>query len=205
LWIRAAIHTYVLRSWSLVSVVPTVSQRRLFFKLRGIKGRIHAAEHGDMSPEDVERIAKELDVSAAEVVSMNRRLAGADYSLNASVGTFDDGGEWQDQLVDESDSQETELAERQDCQRRGRLLDEAVECLGPRERLIFVERHLSEKPRSLEQLSAVYGVSSNRVWQLEKKAMEKVTKAIKASLSRTKQRTMHDQAPGALRVSATGV
>jgi RNA polymerase sigma-32 factor len=201
-WIRAAIHAYVFRSWSVVSIVPTVSQRKLFFRLRGLKAFYHTAESGDMSPEDVARIAKELGVAAAEVVSMNRRLAGADYSLNAPFAVGEETGEWQDRLPDEGDGPEVELAERQNAQQRSRLLEDAVARLDPRARAIFVERQLSEKPRTLDELAAAYDISAERISQIEKRAIEKVRRAINAQLSQARQRRADDREGFALRAPA---
>ncbi len=177
-WIRAAIQEYILRSWSLVKMGTTAAQKKLFFNLRRLKNRLQALEEGDLKPEDVRRIATELGVSEEEVVSMNRRMAGGDHSLNAPLRQ-DGDGEWQDWLVDEGPGQEEIVAEREEFRERHALLEEALERLNERERHIFVERRLSEEPKTLEELSKVYGVSRERIRQIEVRAFEKVQKAVR--------------------------
>ena len=177
-WIRAAIQEYILRSWSLVKMGTTASQKRLFFNLRKVKGQIQALEEGDMRPEHVKKIAKKLGVTEADVISMNRRLAG-DTSLNAPIRADMEAGEWQDWLVDESDSQETMLAESEELNNRRRLLKDAMSVLNDRERRIFEARRLAEDPITLEQLSGEFGVSRERVRQIEVRAFEKVQKAVR--------------------------
>src|ERR1700722_9540486 len=144
-WIRASMQEYILHSWSLVKIGTTAAQKKLFFNLRRLKGQLQAIEDGDLSPENVERIAHELDVPEADVVSMNRRLAAPDHSLNAPVRA-DSEGEWQDWLVDEGESQETELAEREELTGRKALLGGALSGLNDRERHILIERRLKDNP-----------------------------------------------------------
>lgn len=177
-WIKAAIQEYILRSWSLVKMGTTANQKRLFFNLRKVKGQIQALDDGDLKHEHVEKIATRLGVSEAEVISMNRRLSG-DSSLNAQIRTDGDGGgEWQDWLVDDSESQETLLAEQEELDHRRTLLNEALGVLNERERRIFEARRLSEDPITLEDLSGEFGVSRERVRQIEVRAFEKVQTAM---------------------------
>lgn len=177
-WIRAAIQEYILHSWSLVKMGTTAAQKKLFFNLRKLKGQMQAIEEGDLSPENVHKIAEELDVSEADVVSMNRRLSSPDHSLNAPVRA-DGEGEWQDWLVDERDDQETELAEREELGRRRNLLTSALGSLNDRERHILTQRRLQEEPVTLEDLSQQYGISRERVRQIEVRAFEKLQKNMK--------------------------
>ncbi len=179
-WIRAAIQEYILHSWSLVKMGTTAAQKKLFFNLRKLKGQLQAIEEGDLSPENVQKIAKELDVPEADVVSMNRRLLAPDHSLNAPVRS-DSEGEWQDWLVDETDDQETALGERQELGLRRDLLSKAMRHLNERERRILTERRLRDDPTTLEDLSQQYGISRERVRQIEVRAFEKLQKAIKAA------------------------
>jgi RNA polymerase sigma-32 factor len=179
-WIRAAIQEYILHSWSLVKMGTTAAQKKLFFNLRKLKGQIEAIEEGDLTPENVKKIAKELDVPEADVISMNRRLMGPDHSLNAPVRADGDGeGEWQDWLVDERDDQETRLGERQELGIRRDLLNKAMKLLTDRERHILNERRLKDNPTTLEDLSQEFGISRERVRQIEVRAFEKLQKAIK--------------------------
>ena len=181
-WIRAAIQEYILHSWSLVKMGTTAAQKKLFFNLRKLKGQIEAIEEGDLTPENVKKIAKELDVPEADVISMNRRLMGPDHSLNAPVRADGDGeGEWQDWLVDERDDQETRLGERQELGIRRDLLGKAMTLLTERERHILRERRLKDNPTTLEDLSQEFGISRERVRQIEVRAFEKLQKAIKAA------------------------
>ncbi len=177
-WIRAAIQEYILHSWSMVKMGTTAAQKKLFFNLRKLKGQMKAFEEGDLRPEHVRTIAEKLNVNEAEVVMMNRRLAAPDHSLNAPLRQ-DGDGEWQDWLVDESDSQELLLAERQEFQRRRKMLEEAMVVLNDRERHILTERRLKENPVTLEELSKEYGISRERVRQIEVRAFEKLQKAIR--------------------------
>ena len=182
-WIKAAIQEYILHSWSLVKIGTTAAQKKLFFNLRRIKGEIQALEEGDLAPENVKEIATRLKVSETEVISMNRRMAAPDNSLNAPLRA-DSEGEWQYWLVDDSDSQETLLAESEELEKRRELLHGALETLNERERHILVERRLSEDPLTLEQLSQQFGISRERVRQIEVRAFEKVQKAVKSRAAR---------------------
>ena len=180
-WIRASIQEYILHSWSLVKMGTTAAQKKLFFNLRKLKGQLQAMEEGDLSPENLKKIATELDVPEADVVSMNRRLASPDHSLNAPLRS-DSEGEWQDWLVDESESQETRLGERQELGLRRDLLEKAMTHLNDRERHILTERRLQENPTTLEDLSQQYGISRERVRQIEVRAFEKLQKAMKTEM-----------------------
>lgn len=186
-WIKASIQEYILRSWSLVKMGTTASQKRLFFNLRRLKGRIQALDEGDLKPEHVQEIATKLGVSEDDVVSMNRRLGG-DASLNAPIRQEADGGEWQDWLVDDSESQEEILADQEEHDHRIKLLKDAMSVLNERERRIFEARRLSEDPITLEELSGEFGVSRERVRQIEVRAFEKVQKAVKKSARALEQR-----------------
>jgi RNA polymerase sigma-32 factor len=177
-WIRAAIQEYILHSWSLVKIGTTAAQKKLFFNLRRVKGQLKALEEGDLRPETVKEIATRLDVPESDVVDMNRRLAAPDHSLNAPV-RMDGEGEWQDWLVDEGDSQESMLAESQEFGRRQKLLDRALRLLNPRERRILSERRLKDEPTTLEDLSKEFGISRERVRQIEVRAFDKVQRAIR--------------------------
>ena len=177
-WIRAAIQEYILHSWSLVKIGTTAAQKKLFFNLRRVKGQLKALEEGDLHPETVKEIATRLDVPESDVVDMNRRLAAPDHSLNAPV-RMDGEGEWQEWLVDEGDSQETMLAESQEFGRRQKLLDRALTLLNPRERRILSERRLKDEPTTLEDLSKEFGISRERVRQIEVRAFDKVQRAIR--------------------------
>ncbi len=177
-WIRASIQEYILHSWSLVKMGTTAAQKKLFFNLRRLKGQLQEIEEGDMSPESVKQIATTLDVSEDDVVSMNRRLSGGDHSLNAPLRQ-DNDGEWQDWLMDESETQETLVAEAQELDKRRELLGEAMQTLNERERHILTERRLQDEPMTLEDLSKVYGISRERVRQIEVRAFEKLQKAMR--------------------------
>jgi RNA polymerase sigma-32 factor len=180
-WIRASIQEYILRSWSLVKMGTTASQKKLFFNLRRTKGQLQALEEGDLKPEHVEAIAKKLGVSEDDVVSMNRRLGG-DASLNAPLrADTEASGEWQDWLVDDSPDQEVQLAESEELQRRRHYLADAMNGLNERERRIFEARRLSDDPLTLEALSEEFGVSRERIRQIEVRAFEKVQKAVQQS------------------------
>jgi RNA polymerase sigma-32 factor len=186
-WIKASIQEYILRSWSLVKMGTTANQKRLFFNLRRLKGRIQALDEGDLKPEQVTAIATKLNVSEEEVVSMNRRLSG-DASLNAPIRAAEgDSGEWQDWLVDESESQEQILAEQDELDSRRRLLADAMGVLNEREREIFEARRLSEDPVTLEELSTRFDISRERVRQIEVRAFEKVQEAVKAAALRAQK------------------
>jgi RNA polymerase sigma-32 factor len=177
-WIRAAIQEYILHSWSLVKMGTTAAQKKLFFNLRKLKGQLQAIDDGDLPPETVTEIATRLDVPEQDVVSMNRRLSSPDHSLNAPLQQ-DGDGEWQDWLVDESDNQEELLGDREELESRRELLATAMEALNERERYILVERRLSEDPKTLEELSQEYGISRERVRQIEVRAFEKLQKAVR--------------------------
>jgi RNA polymerase sigma-32 factor len=176
-WIRASIQEYILRSWSLVKMGTTAAQKRLFFNLRKTKSQISALEEGELKPEHVKQIATKLGVTEDEVISMNRRLGG-DTSLNAPIRTDSESGEWQDWLVDESDSQEHTLAEQEEKSNRHVALQGALDVLNDRERRIFEARRLADNPVTLEELAAEFGVSRERVRQIEVRAFEKVQKAV---------------------------
>ncbi|HEX7073014.1 MAG TPA: RNA polymerase sigma factor RpoH [Hyphomicrobiaceae bacterium] len=176
-WIRASIQEYILRSWSLVKMGTTAAQKKLFFNLRRAKGQLQALEEGDLRPDQVKAIAKRLGVPEEDVISMNRRLAG-DASLNAPVRADLDSGEWQDWLVDDSPDQEEELVERDEMEHRRAFLESALTTLNDRERRIFEARRLSDEPATLEDLSTEFGVSRERIRQIEVRAFEKVQKAV---------------------------
>ena len=177
-WIKAAIQEYILRSWSLVKMGTTANQKKLFFNLRKAKSKISALEEGDMRPDQVKLIAKRLGVTEQDVVDMNRRLGG-DASLNAAIREDGDAGEWQDWLVDESPSQERILVESEELDNRRKALGQALEVLNDRERRIFEARRLADDPITLEELANEFGVSRERVRQIEVRAFEKVQKAVK--------------------------
>jgi RNA polymerase sigma-32 factor len=173
-WIRAAIQEYILRSWSLVKLGTTSAQKKLFFNLRKAKAKVGALEDGDLRPENVAQIAKDLSVTEGEVVEMNRRLAGSDASLNATVGSEDGGAQWQDWLEDEDSDQAEAYAEQDEMDARRSLLAQAMSVLNERERDILMQRRLAEEPVTLEELSASYGVSRERIRQIEVRAFEKL-------------------------------
>ena len=179
-WIRASIQEYILRSWSLVKIGTTAAQKKLFFNLRKIKGQIDAVEEGDLRPEQVEHIATKLGVSEDDVVSMNRRMSGGEASLNAPMGKdADGGGEWQDWLVDENAvNAETQLVRDDEYDLRMSLLGDALKTLNEREQHILTERRLKDIPSTLEELSKEFGVSRERVRQIEVRAFEKLQKAM---------------------------
>jgi RNA polymerase sigma-32 factor len=178
-WIRAAIQEYILHSWSLVKIGTTAAQKKLFFNLRKLKGQLQAIDEGDLSPENVARIATRLSVPEHEVVSMNRRLSSPDHSLHAPLRADGDGGEWMDWLVDETDSQEVQLAEREEMGKRQKLVASAMKTLNDRERRILAERRLKEEPTTLDDLSREYGISRERVRQIEARALAKLQKAVR--------------------------
>jgi len=176
-WIKAAIQEYILRSWSLVKLGTTANQKRLFFNLRKVKSSIQALDDGDLRPDLVQAIAEKLNVPESDVISMNRRLSG-DSSLNSPIRQEADSGEWQDWLVDESTNQEEVLAESEELDNRRQLLKNALGVLNDREKRIFEMRRLAEEPMTLEALSEEFGVSRERVRQIEVRAFEKVQKAV---------------------------
>jgi RNA polymerase sigma-32 factor len=177
-WIKAAIQEYILRSWSLVKMGTTANQKKLFFNLRKAKSRISALEDGDLRPDQVKLIAQRLGVTEQDVVDMDRRLGG-DVSLNSPIREEGDSGEWQDWLVDDTISQETRLAESEEADNRRKALGEALGVLDERERRIFEARRLADEPITLEELADEFGVSRERVRQIEVRAFEKVQKAVK--------------------------
>jgi len=181
-WIKAAIQEYILRSWSLVKMGTTANQKKLFFNLRKAKSKISALEEGDLRPDQVKIIAKRLGVTEQDVVEMNRRLGG-DVSLNAPIRDDGDSGEWQDWLVDESSSQESRLVESEEADNRRKALGEALSVLNERERRIFEARRLAEEPITLEELADEFGVSRERVRQIEVRAFEKVQKAVRSRVA----------------------
>jgi RNA polymerase sigma-32 factor len=179
-WIRAAIQEYILRSWSLVKMGTTAAQKKLFFNLRKLKGQLQAFEEGDLRPDQVTTIATKLGVPEEDVISMNRRLAG-DSSLNSPLRADADSGEWQDWLVDEGTDQESVLVDKEEMDSRRHYLSDAIGTLTPREKRIFEARRLAEDPLTLEELSSEFGVSRERIRQIEVRAFEKVQKAVKRS------------------------
>ena len=180
-WIKAAIQEYVLRSWSLVKMGTTASQKRLFFNLRKAKSRIQALDDGDLRPDQVKQIATQLGVSEADVVSMNRRLGG-DASLNAPIKANEgEGGEWQDWLADDSDNAEQVMIREGELAARRDMLKDALKVLTDRERRVFMARRLEEEPVTLEDLSREFSISRERVRQIEVRAFDKVQKAMKAA------------------------
>jgi len=181
-WIKASIQEYILRSWSLVKMGTTANQKKLFFNLRRAKSRISALDEGDLRPDQVSQIATKLGVSEQDVVDMNRRLSG-DASLNAPLREQGEG-EWQDWLVDDEDNQEHKLVENEEATNRHEALVDALSVLNPRERRIFEARRLAEEPMTLEDLSAEFGVSRERVRQIEVRAFEKVQNAVKAAYAK---------------------
>ena len=188
-WIRAAIQEYILHSWSLVKIGTTAAQKKLFFNLRKLKGQIEAFEEGDLTPEHVGEIAERLNVTEDEVVMMNGRMAGSDHSLNAPLRA-DTDGEWIDWLADDGDSQEIQLAESEEYLKRCDLMNDALVILNERERHILTERRLQEEPSTLEDLSKVYGISRERVRQIEVRAFEKLQKAVRKAATDEKLATV---------------
>ena len=189
-WIRASIQEYILRSWSLVKMGTTASQKKLFFNLRKIKGQLKAFEDGDLHPDNVKKISTRLGVSEEDVVSMNRRLSG-DSSLNAPMRADTEGGEWMDWLVDETEDQETALGKNQELERRRNFLKNAMKGLNEREKRIFTARRLSEDTITLEDLSTEFGVSRERIRQIEVRAFEKVQKAVQKSAAQAEAQIAH--------------
>jgi len=181
-WIKAAIHEYILRSWSLVKMGTTANQKKLFFNLRKAKNRIAALEEGDMHPDQVKLIAQRLGVTEQDVVEMNRRLGG-DVSLNAQMREDADSSEWQDWLVDESSDQESRLAESEESVNRKKALGEALSVLNERERRIFEARQLGDNPITLHELAAEFGISRERVRQIEGRAFQKVQRAVQVAIA----------------------
>ena len=193
-WIKAAIQEYILRSWSLVKMGTTANQKKVFFNLRKAKSKISVLDEGDMRPDQVKIIARQLGVTQTDVIHMNRRLGG-DSSLNAPIRDDGDSGEWQDWLVDESPNQERILAEHEESDNRHQALIGALDVLNERERRIFEARRLSDEPVTLEELASEFGVSRERVRQIEVRAFEKVQKAVKHRVAAMEQ-------PGASQIAA---
>ena len=185
-WIRASMQEYILHSWSLVKMGTTAAQKKLFFNLRKLKGEIEAIDDGDLTPEQVDHIATALNVSANDVISMNRRMTGPDQSLNAPVRE-EGGGEWQDWLVDPGESQESSLAEASELEHRRKLFRDSLDVLTEREQHILAERRLKEEPSTLEELSHQYGVSRERIRQIEERAFKKLQKAMRSAHRRLRE------------------
>ena len=181
-WIRASIQEYILRSWSLVKMGTTAAQKKLFFNLRKVKGQIQAIEDGDLNHEQVKEISDRLGVTEDEVISMNRRMAGPDNSLNAPLRQDSESGEWQDWLVDDTPDQESELGDSEEMNLRREMLATAMQSLNEREMHILTERRLKDEPATLEELSQEYGISRERVRQIEVRAFEKLQKAMKNAM-----------------------
>ena len=196
-WIKAAIQEYILRSWSLVKMGTTANQKKLFFNLRKAKSKISALEEGDLRPDQVKLIAKRLGVNEQDVVDMNRRLGG-DASLNAPIRDDGESGEWMDWLVDDSPSQERLLADHEESDNRHQALISALDVLNEREKRIFQARRLADDPITLEDLATEFGVSRERVRQIEVRAFEKVQKAVKSRVA-----AMEQPSAGAAPTSAT--
>jgi RNA polymerase sigma-32 factor len=198
-WIRAAIQEYILHSWSLVKMGTTAAQKKLFFNLRRLKGQMQAIEDGDLRPDQVAHISRMLAVPEQDVVNMNRRLSAPDHSLNAPV-RMDSEGEWQDWLVDETESQETSMADREELTDRKALLANALKTLNERERHILIERRLKDEATTLEDLSQQYRISRERVRQIEVRAFEKLQKSMKTQVVERRQLMTKD--PEAARIAA---
>ena len=192
-WIKAAIQEFVLKSWSQVKIGTTASQKKLFFNLRKIKGKINALEDGDLTPNQVNQIAKTLNVSEDDVVSMNRRMLGSDHSLNTQINRQDgEEAEWQDMLADERDNQETQYVNHQEKNIRNKMMLEALDFLKPREKDIIIKRRLTENPKTLEDLSQEYKVSRERIRQIETRAFEKLQTAVKSKAKELKLIELND-------------
>ena len=192
-WIKAAIQEFVLRSWSQVKIGTTASQKKLFFNLRKIKGKINALEDGDLTPNQVNHIAKTLDVTEDDVVSMNRRMLGGDHSLNSQINRQDgEEAEWQDMLTDERDNQETQYVNHQEKNIRNKMMLEALDYLKPREKDIIIKRRLTENPKTLEDLSQEYKVSRERIRQIETRAFEKLQTVVKSKAKELKLIELND-------------
>ncbi len=193
-WIRASIQEYILHSWSLVKMGTTAAQKKLFFNLRKLKGQMQAIEEGDLHPEHVTAISEKLNVPEQEVIHMNRRLASSDHSLNSPL-RIDGEGEWIDWLEDERVNQEQELGRREELDNRRILLEKGMDVLNERERHILVQRRLKDSPTTLEELSQEFGVSRERIRQIEVRAFEKLQKSMKNAMieQRMKEKEMRDQ------------
>jgi len=179
-WIKASIQEYILRSWSLVKIGTTAAQKKLFFNLRRLKGKIDAIDGGDLRPDQVTHIAETLDVDESEVISMNQRMSGGDKSLNTPMASdIDGGGEWQDWIEDNRENQEVAFAEREEFEAQYSVMRDAIESLNPREQRIIQARRLTEPPLTLEDLSEEFEVSRERIRQIEVRAFEKLAEAVK--------------------------
>lgn len=190
-WIKASIHEYILRSWSLVKIGTTAAQKKLFFNLRRIKGQLEAVDEGDLHPDQVKEIADKLDVKEDEVIQMNRRMTGSDHSLNSPMRA-DIEGEWQDWLVDEdTPDQETAYADAEELDYRRNLMASAMQDLNEREQHIITERRLIDNPKTLETLSLEYNISRERVRQIEARAFEKLQKAMQDAAAEDGMDTPH--------------
>ena len=184
-WIKAAMQEYILRSWSLVKIGTTAIQKKLFFNLRSAKNRIQAYEEGDLNPENLKKISDQLNVPEKEVINMNRRLSGGDPSLNSPISDSEQTLEWQDWLIDDRLDQELIISQKQEYEDKKELLESAMKILNEREKEIIIARRLSEKPKTLEELSKKYKISRERIRQIETKAFEKLQKSmINASKSK---------------------
>ncbi|SCA58022.1 RNA polymerase sigma factor RpoH [Candidatus Terasakiella magnetica] len=192
-WIRASMQEYILHSWSLVKMGTTAAQKKLFFNLRKLKGQMQAIEEGDLHPEHVTAISEKLNVPQEEVIQMNRRLASSDHSLNSPL-RMDGEGEWIDWLVDDKVNQEKELAQKEELDNRRIMLESGLSILNERERHILTERRLQDKATTLEDLSQQYGVSRERIRQIEVRAFEKLQKSMKNAMleQRMKEKEMRD-------------
>lgn len=177
-WIRASIQEYILHSWSLVKIGTTAAQKKLFFNLRSLKGKLKAVDDGDLQPELVTEIADRLDVSELDVIDMNRRMSGHDHSLNSPLSE-ENGGEWINWLVDEANSHENDIINRDELLKRKEMLSKGLKDLNERERQILMKRRLTDDPLTLEELSKSYGISRERVRQVEVRAFEKLRKVVK--------------------------
>ena len=192
-WIKAAIQEYILRSWSLVKIGTTSSQKKLFFNLRRLKNKIQDVDQGHLQPEQITTIAETLDVSEADVISMDQRMAGRDHSLNTTISSDGDQvTEWQDWLEDESADQETSFAEAEEFNARKNLMVQAMASLNPREQRIIEARRLSEPPLTLEELAGEFEVSRERVRQIEVRAFEKLSSAVKEKAEELNLLPLHD-------------
>jgi RNA polymerase sigma-32 factor len=201
-WIRAAINEYVLHNWSLVKIGTTAAQKKLFFNLRRLKAELRAIDENDLNPEQVNAIAQTLNVPEQDVVKMNQRLAAPDYSLNAVVGGDDSDHEWQDWLADERDNPETTFAKQEEAGSRSALLADALTTLKDRERHILTERRLKDEPQTLEELSQQYGISRERVRQIEARAFDKVQKAMHGRIAEHRLRLLAANRPSSPQLAA---
>ena len=182
-WIKAAITEYILKSWSMVKLGTVASQKKLFFSLRSLKGRLNILDSGELTPEQADRLSEQMNVSADEIIKMNRRLSSRDLSLNAPLVRDEEGMEFQDTLVEEGPGPERQVADAEEFSHHSSILRGVIETLPEREREIIIERRLKEEPKTLEQLGQKFGISRERVRQLEVRAFEKVQKAVTAAVA----------------------